>query len=107
MRVFQLSSQEVGISLVRVWGRKRTRSSLPLARTPAPRVRAEKLDEGLAILVGLWSGEVFSHHGRYYTVDETVFRPRPLQRPRIPIWVAGRWPARPPFRRAARWDGVF
>jgi alkanesulfonate monooxygenase SsuD/methylene tetrahydromethanopterin reductase-like flavin-dependent oxidoreductase (luciferase family) len=74
---------------------------------PAPRVRAEKLDEGLAILVGLWSGEVFSHHGRHYTVDETVFRPRPLQRPRIPIWVAGRWPARPPFRRAARWDGVF
>ena len=74
---------------------------------PAPRVRAEKLDEGLAILVGLWSGEAFSHHGRHYTVDETVFRPRPLQRPRIPIWIAGRWPARPPFRRAARWDSVF
>jgi len=74
---------------------------------PDPRVRAEKLDEGLAILVGLWSGEVFVHHGRHYTVDETVFLPRPLQRPRIPIWVAGRWPARPPFRRAARWDGVF
>jgi alkanesulfonate monooxygenase SsuD/methylene tetrahydromethanopterin reductase-like flavin-dependent oxidoreductase (luciferase family) len=73
---------------------------------PDPRVRAEKLDEGLEILAGLWSGEAFSHHGRHYTVDETVFLPRPLQRPRIPIWVAGRWPARPPFRRAARWDGV-
>src|SRR5947207_518594 len=35
------------------------------------------------------------------------FLPRPVQRPRIPIWVAGRWPARRPFRRAARWDGVF
>jgi hypothetical protein len=30
-----------------------------------------------------------------------------LQRPRIPIWIGGRWPARPPFRRAARWDGLF
>jgi alkanesulfonate monooxygenase SsuD/methylene tetrahydromethanopterin reductase-like flavin-dependent oxidoreductase (luciferase family) len=74
---------------------------------PAPRVRAERLDEGLAILAGLWSGEAFSHQGRHYTVDETVFRPAPVQRPRIPIWIAGRWPARPPFRRAARWDGVF
>ena len=23
------------------------------------------------------------------------------------MWVAGRWPNRRPFRRAARWDGVF
>lgn len=30
----------------------------------------------------------------------------PVQRPRIPIGVAGSWPNRPPFRRAARWDGV-
>jgi alkanesulfonate monooxygenase SsuD/methylene tetrahydromethanopterin reductase-like flavin-dependent oxidoreductase (luciferase family) len=74
---------------------------------PDPRVRAERLDEGLAILSGLWCGEAYSHHGRHYTVEETVFLPRPVQRPRIPIWIAGRWPARPPFRRAARWDGLF
>ena len=30
-----------------------------------------------------------------------------MQQPRIPVWVAGRWPNRRPFRRAARWDGVF
>ena len=30
-----------------------------------------------------------------------------MQTPRIPIWVAGTWPHRRPFRRAARWDGVF
>ncbi len=33
--------------------------------------------------------------------------PRPVQQPRIPVWIAGRWPARRPFARAARWDGVF
>jgi len=33
--------------------------------------------------------------------------PRPVQRPRIPIWCGGRWPSKPPFRRAARWDGVM
>jgi len=30
-----------------------------------------------------------------------------VQRPRIPIWLAARWPARRPVRRAARWDGLF
>jgi alkanesulfonate monooxygenase SsuD/methylene tetrahydromethanopterin reductase-like flavin-dependent oxidoreductase (luciferase family) len=74
---------------------------------PDPRVRAERLDEGLEILIGLWGEEPFSHNGRHFRVAETVFLPRPLQRPRPPIWIAGRWPARRPFRRAARYDGVF
>lgn len=74
---------------------------------PDARVRADRLDEALEIVCGLWSGEPFSFSGRYHTVSETVFEPRPLQRPRIPIWVAGRWPAHRPFRRAARFDGVF
>jgi alkanesulfonate monooxygenase SsuD/methylene tetrahydromethanopterin reductase-like flavin-dependent oxidoreductase (luciferase family) len=72
-----------------------------------PRVRAAKLDEGLEIVAGLWSGEPFSHQGEHYTVREASFLPVPLQQPRIPVWIAGRWPARRPFRRASRWDGVF
>lgn len=74
---------------------------------PDPRVRAARLDEGLEIVAGLWSGEPFAHRGQHYTVRETTFTPTPVQRPRVPIWIAGRWPAKPPFRRAARWDGVF
>jgi hypothetical protein len=35
------------------------------------------------------------------------FLPKPLQTPRIPIWVAGNWPHKKPFRRAAQFDGVF
>lgn len=71
------------------------------------RVRAEKLDEGLDILAGLWGGEEFSYQGKHYHIDKAVFRPRPQQQPRIPIWVGGYWPNKPPFRRAARWDGVI
>ena len=70
-------------------------------------VRAARLDEGLEILLGLWSGEPYAFQGRHHSGEETVFVPRPCQRPRPPIWVAGRWPARRPFRRAARFDGVF
>ena len=75
---------------------------------PDPRVRAQKLDEGLAIVDGLWRGEPFAFAGEQLRVDARLpFLPRPLQRPRPPVWIAGRWPARRPFRRAARWDGVF
>jgi alkanesulfonate monooxygenase SsuD/methylene tetrahydromethanopterin reductase-like flavin-dependent oxidoreductase (luciferase family) len=73
----------------------------------ANRVRAEKLDESLAIIDGLWSGTPFSFAGKHYNIAETTFLPRPVQRPRIPVWVAGMWPARAPMRRAARYDGAF
>ena len=74
---------------------------------PDPKVRAAKLDEGLDILVGLWSGKPFRYEGQHYRLDQTVFWPPPVQQPRIPIWVAGTWPkSLAPFRRAARWDGV-
>ena len=56
------------------------------------RARAVLLDEGLERLLAYWDGE---------------FEPRPVQQPRIPIWVAARWPNRRPLRRAARFDGVF
>ena len=74
--------------------------------SPKGRERADRLDEGLDILAGLWSGEPFSYAGRHYCVDAATFLPRPIQLPRIPIWVAATWPGKPPFRRAARWDGV-
>lgn len=69
--------------------------------------RARRLDEGLAILNGLWSGEPFAFEGEEYQIRETVFLPTPVQRPRPPVWVAAHGPNRGPLRRAARWDGVF
>jgi alkanesulfonate monooxygenase SsuD/methylene tetrahydromethanopterin reductase-like flavin-dependent oxidoreductase (luciferase family) len=71
-----------------------------------PKLRSNKLDEGLAILTGLWTGKPFSYSGEHYTIDETVFMPKPVQSPRIPIWVACFWPNKKPLRRAARYDGV-
>ena len=78
-----------------------------LGEPPDFKTRAAMLDEGLEVLTGLWRGEPFSFHGQHYTLKEAHFVPPPLQVPRIPIWVAGMWPNKPPFRRAARWDGVF
>ena len=77
-----------------------------LGEDAGDRVRGQKLDEGLDVLTGLWSGEPFSYQGQHYQLDNVTFLPRPVQQPRIPIWVAGLWPNRRPFRRAARLDGA-
>jgi alkanesulfonate monooxygenase SsuD/methylene tetrahydromethanopterin reductase-like flavin-dependent oxidoreductase (luciferase family) len=71
-----------------------------------PRTRAAKLDEGLDVLRGLWTGQPFSYAGRHHRVTIAEMLPTPLQS-HVPIWVGGEWPNhRAPFRRAARYDGV-
>jgi alkanesulfonate monooxygenase SsuD/methylene tetrahydromethanopterin reductase-like flavin-dependent oxidoreductase (luciferase family) len=73
-------------------GSSNTRELEPFGEVIDPRERARLLDEGLARLTSLWGGE---------------FEPPPVQQPRIPIWVAARWPNRRPVARALRWDGIF
>ncbi len=71
------------------------------------KIRAERLDEALAILAGLWSGHPFSYVGKHYQVQEMAFVPPPAQQPRIPIWVVGAWPRPKSLRRALQWDGIL
>jgi alkanesulfonate monooxygenase SsuD/methylene tetrahydromethanopterin reductase-like flavin-dependent oxidoreductase (luciferase family) len=68
-------------------------------------VRAERLDEALTIVDAFWRGEPVTFAGRHFNVAGLRLLPRPVQRPRIPIWVGGSWPRRGPLRRAAAWDG--
>jgi alkanesulfonate monooxygenase SsuD/methylene tetrahydromethanopterin reductase-like flavin-dependent oxidoreductase (luciferase family) len=80
-------------------------------------VRGEMLDEALDLITSLWTGEPVRFEGKHYCfrgggdawqpeIGPAMFLPPPVQRPRIPIWVGGTWPHKPPFRRAARWDGM-
>ena len=64
----------------------------PFGEVVDARERAGLLDDGLQKLAGFWGGE---------------FEPPPIQQPRIPVWVAARWPNRRPLARAEQWDGVF
>lgn len=72
-----------------------------------PKIRAAKLDESLDILTGLWTGEDFSYQGTHYQLEKMRFLPKPVQSPRIPIWVGGTWDKAKPKARAARYDGYF
>lgn len=71
-----------------------------------PRRHAALLDEGVEVLDALWSGDPVSRAGMFHRLDGVRFLPRPVQRPRVPIWSAAALPARAGIRRAARWDGV-
>ncbi|KAA3659067.1 MAG: LLM class flavin-dependent oxidoreductase [Chloroflexi bacterium] len=71
------------------------------------KIRGAMLDEALQVVTGLWQGEPFSYDGEHYQIQDAHFLPKPVQSPRIPIWVGGFWPNKRPFQRAARWDGMF
>jgi alkanesulfonate monooxygenase SsuD/methylene tetrahydromethanopterin reductase-like flavin-dependent oxidoreductase (luciferase family) len=70
------------------------------------RARGRLLDEGLELLVRLWSGEEVSHAGPAFVADGVAFGPPPVQ-PRIPVWLGARHGFTAPLRRAAGYDGVF
>ncbi|WP_051549360.1 LLM class flavin-dependent oxidoreductase [Nocardioides sp. URHA0032] len=69
----------------------------------SPRVRGEMLDDGLAVLTDLLSGGQVAHEGPHYVARDVRFLPAP----RVPIWLAGRFPNAAPMRRAAAYDGFF
>lgn len=76
------------------------------------KIRAELLDEGIDILTLLYQGEPFTFQGKHYHIDLTkmdkqYYPPRPVQQPRIPIWVVGVWQRMKSMRRALRCDGLL
>ena len=74
---------------------------------PNKKVLAKKVDEGLAIMEKLHTGEAVSFEGEIYQMSETRLLPRPIQRPRIPVWIAAMLPFKAGQRRSARWDGIM
>jgi hypothetical protein len=70
------------------------------------RTRARLLDETLEIVEALGRGEPYAHEGEHFRFGPMTLRPRPVQRPRIPVWTVGAWPHERPMRRSLRWDGV-
>lgn len=79
----------------------------PYGRDYDPRALAARFDEALEVVTGLWAGDPFSYDGDHFTLDDAVVEPTPVQRPRVPILLAGWWPNRKPFDRGARWDGLM
>jgi alkanesulfonate monooxygenase SsuD/methylene tetrahydromethanopterin reductase-like flavin-dependent oxidoreductase (luciferase family) len=78
------------------------------------KVRAERMDEGLDILNGLWKGQPFSYQGKHYRVKAynpdaggPPIAPPPIQKPRPPIWVVAAINRERSLRRVLKYDGLL
>jgi alkanesulfonate monooxygenase SsuD/methylene tetrahydromethanopterin reductase-like flavin-dependent oxidoreductase (luciferase family) len=71
---------------------------------PSYAVRGAITDEALSVLGDLLDSGRSELHGDHLDVTGSL-RPPPVQRPRVPIWIAGRHPSTRPLARAKRWDG--
>lgn len=56
---------------------------------PKPSVRIGELREAVEIMQRLWTEDVVDYSGEHYTLEGGICRPRPVQDPHIPFWVAG------------------
>jgi FMNH2-dependent dimethyl sulfone monooxygenase len=55
--------------------------------------RYERTAEWMSIVDGMWSEPVFSFSGEFYSVEEAVLEPKPLQQPRPMLYAGGESPA--------------
>jgi F420-dependent oxidoreductase-like protein len=56
---------------------------------PTARDRVAQIRESIEIVSALWSDDVVSYEGRFHSVEGAWCSPKPLQKPRPPIWVGG------------------
>jgi len=54
--------------------------------------RGPRVEESVAVIKRLWSGEPVTHRGRFWSFEDVVLSPRPT-RPRLELWLGGRAPA--------------
>jgi probable F420-dependent oxidoreductase len=70
--------------------------------------RGRRVDEAVDVCKRLWTEDTVTHHGEFFTFDEAVFEPKPVQKPWPPILVGGE--SKTALRRAARlgdgWIGM-
>jgi len=73
------------------------------------RLRAELLDEGIDLVTAVHRGEKHSgaHFGDFEAGQAMGELARPVQVPRVPIWVVGAWPRPKSMQRVLRCDGLI
>lgn len=56
---------------------------------PKPSVRIGQLAEAVEIMRRMWTEDEVDFEGNHYTLRGAINRPKPLQQPHIPLWIAG------------------
>lgn len=56
---------------------------------PSPGERVDRFLEGMQLIKGLWTQPTTTFSGKYYSVDNAVASPKPVQSPHPPILIGG------------------
>ena len=47
------------------------------------------MEEAVRLILAMWTEKRTTFHGRYFHVEDAILEPKPVQRPRPPVMIAG------------------
>jgi F420-dependent oxidoreductase-like protein len=56
---------------------------------PRPATRIRQMEEAVRLILKMWTEPRTTFHGRYFRVEDAILEPKPVQKPRPPILIAG------------------
>jgi F420-dependent oxidoreductase-like protein len=56
---------------------------------PRPATRIRQMEEAIQLILKMWTEPRTTFHGRYYRVEDAILEPKPVQKPRPPVMIAG------------------
>jgi F420-dependent oxidoreductase-like protein len=54
-----------------------------------PAVRIQQMEEAVRLILAIWTQKRTTFHGRYFHVEDAILEPKPVQKPRPPVMIAG------------------
>ena len=56
---------------------------------PQPATRLRQMEEAVQLILKLWTEPRTTFHGRYFHIEDAILEPKPTQKPRPPVMIAG------------------
>jgi F420-dependent oxidoreductase-like protein len=56
---------------------------------PRPATRIRQMEEAVQLILKMWTEPRTTFHGRYFHVEDAILEPKPVQKPRPPVLIAG------------------
>ena len=56
---------------------------------PRPATRIRQMEEAIQLILKLWTEPRTTFRGRYFHVEDAILEPKPVQKPRPPVMIAG------------------
>jgi len=56
---------------------------------PRPATRIRRMEEAVRLILKMWAEPRTTFHGRYFHVEDAILEPKPMQKPRPPVMIAG------------------